>query len=97
MGKVVAATDRFESGFEGPWPQVLEDMLEFARLTCLRHAKGRPCQVLAMFAKPLVPPHAVQPAVNEFCALLMADYRGLRCIPSFEDRARHALVVNFGR
>lgn len=88
---------QFESEFDGPWPHVLGDMLEFVRLTCLAHARGRRCQVHARLAKQRVPPHAVQPAVNEFCALLQADYPGLRCLPSFEDRPAHALVVNFGR
>lgn len=72
-------------------------MLEFVRLTCMAHAHGRRCQVVALLAKSLVPVDAVQPAVNEFCALLKADYRELSCLPSFEQRSRHAVRVSFSR
>lgn len=89
------AAEQFESEFKGPWPQVLREMLEFVRLTCSAHGRGRRCQVRALLAKPLVPINAVQPAVAEFCNLLMTEYRDLSCQPSFEDRPQHAVVVRF--
>ena len=89
------ASETFESGFTGPWPQVLHEVLEFVRLQHLRHARGRRGQVQLRLAKGLVPVAAVQPAVNDFRALLLRDYPSLVLTLQFDDSATHRVALRF--
>ena len=82
--------------FDGPWPQVLHELLEFVRLQHLAHARGRRCQVQVQLAKALVPVQAVQPALDNFRRLLAQDYPGLGLQLQFQTRATHRVAIHFG-
>lgn len=85
----------YQASFDGPWPQVLHELLEFIRLQHLRHARGRPGQLQVQLAKARVPVAAVQPAVNDFRTLLLRDYPALALRLQFDDGATHRVVLVF--
>ena len=86
-----------QATFDGPWPQVLHEVLEFIRLQHLAHLRGRRCRMLLLLAKALVPAHAVQPALGEFSRQLKRDYPGLQQKLHFDEGATHRVVLERSR